>query len=263
MNTPSILDKILIKKLTRVEHEKKQISLEEMKTLAEHANIRSSFYDALKKDGLSIIGEIKKASPSKGLIKPDFDPIKIANEYKSCVDAISVLTEEDFFQGHYDYLSDVAKAVNLPVLCKDFIADEYQIYKAKAIGASAVLLIVAMLDKTQLSKLYNTAKSIGLDALVETHNIDEAMTAISIGADIIGINNRNLHTFEVDIATTLDISKALPADKILVSESGINTKDDIIKLKEAKINAILVGESFMRCNNIGAKAKEFKDAYQD
>ncbi|MEX1375936.1 MAG: indole-3-glycerol phosphate synthase TrpC [Eubacteriales bacterium] len=263
MNKPSILEKILDKKLYRVKQEKEHISLDQIKILSENTQIKNSFYKAIAKDGLSIIGEIKKASPSKGLIKADFDPVKIAKEYADCVDAISVLTENDFFQGHYDYLSAVSQNVDLPILCKDFIADEYQIYKAKAIGASAVLLIVAMLEEKQLSSLYKTAKSIGLDALVETHNIDEAKIAIEIGANIIGVNNRDLNTFDVDITTTIDTAKVIDGKALLVSESGINTKDDISKIKTANIDAILVGETFMKCENISKKAKEFKDAYQD
>jgi len=261
MNTPSILKKILDKKLMRVAEEKEQISLNDMITLAEKAKPPSSFSNALKKDELSIIGEIKKASPSKGLIKSNFDPIKIAKEYDGCVDALSVLTEADFFLGSYDYLQSVSEVVELPILCKDFIADEYQIYKAKAIGASAILLIVAMLDKSTIAKFIKLADTLGLDALVETHSVEESNIAIDSSADIIGINNRDLHTFNVDIQTTLDVARHIGKDKVLVSESGINSREDIIMLKDANIDALLVGESFMRCDDIEVKAKELKNAY--
>lgn len=263
MKTPSILEKILSKKLVSVAREKQLLSPRDMIALANNAKQQSSFYDALAIDGLSIIGEIKKASPSKGLIKADFNPIEIAKEYIGCVDALSILTEEDFFQGSYEYLESVSKIVDLPILCKDFIADEYQIYKAKAIGASAILLIVAMLSETVLNSHISLAKSLGMDALVETHNIDEAKIALDAGADIIGINNRNLHTFDVDIMTTVEVAKIIGKDKIIVSESGINSKNDITAIKHADINAILVGESFMRCDDISAKAKELKDAYRN
>lgn len=263
MNTPSILRKIVDKKKVRIAEEKAIVSYDEIKTLAANASTRNSFSEALQKDGLSIIGEIKKASPSKGLIKPQFNPVKIAKEYNTCVDALSVLTEADFFQGSYDYLEAVSKTVDLPILCKDFIVDEYQIYKAKAIGASAILLIVAILDIETITKFIKIAQTLSLDALVETHNIEEVKIAIKAGAEIIGVNNRNLHTFNVDINTTINVSKMIENDKILVSESGISTAYDIIRLKKADINAILVGESFMRSENIEAKAKEFKDAYQD
>ena len=261
MNTPSILQKILSQKLKRIAEEKELVNLKDMISLAEKAKQRKSFYDALKKDGLSIIGEIKKASPSRGLIKADFNPKILAKKYEICVDALSILTEEDFFQGKYGYLESVSKVVDLPILFKDFIADEYQIYKAKAIGASAVLLIVAMLDKSTIVKFIKLANSLGLDALVETHSVVEAKIALDSGAVIIGINNRNLHTFNVDLQTTMDIAHLIAKDKIIVSESGINSREDIIMLKDANINAILVGESFMRCDDIEVKAKEFRDAY--
>lgn len=262
MNTPSILKKIVIQKKMRIAEEKAIVSYDEMKTLTANAPTRNSFSEALQKDRLSIIGEIKKASPSKGLIRAQFNPVKIAKEYNTCVDALSVLTEADFFQGSYDYLEAVSKTVDLPILCKDFIVDEYQIYKAKAIGASAILLIVALLDIETITKFLSVAQSLELDALVETHSIEEAEAAIEAGAKIIGVNNRNLHTFNVDINTTIEVSKIIGNDTILVSESGISTAQDIIKLKDVTINAILVGESFMRCNNIEEKAREFKDAYQ-
>ncbi len=261
MNTPSILLEIAEKKKQRIKEEKQELSLLDMISLANKADTQPSFYEAIKKEGLSIIGEIKKASPSKGTIRSDFDPISIAMEYKNCVDAISVLTEADYFKGNYDYLKNVSKKVNLPLLLKDFIFDEYQIYKAKAIGASAVLLIVSLLSKNKLKELLDIAHFLKLDILVETHDIYEAKRAKEAGAKIIGINNRNLHTFEVNLEATIKVSKVVDKKTLLVSESGIKTNEDIKYLKKANIDALLIGESFMRCENIEQKVLEFKNAY--
>lgn len=222
---------------------------------------RPSFYQAMAKPGLSIIGEIKKASPSKGLIKADFRPIELAKEYEKAVDAISVLTEEDYFMGHESYLRDVSANVNLPTLYKDFVIDPHQIYHAKSIGASCVLLIVAILSDKQLEDYLTIAESIGLDALVETHTKQEIKRAVKVGAKIIGINNRNLKTFHTDIKMTMKLRKYVPDDKIIISESGIFTPEDIKVLKKAKINGVLVGESFMR-GDITSMAKSFKEAFE-
>ena len=261
MSTPSILKKIVTKKITRLIEEKSEVSLKEMVTLALNAANRQKFSTALNINGLSIIGEIKKASPSKGLIRQNFNPVALANEYKNCVDALSVLTEEDFFQGSPSYLKDVADSVSLPILRKDFIIDAYQIYQAKALGASAILLIVAILSPSELEEYIKLANGLGLEALVETHSAEEAKIALEVGAHIIGINNRDLNTFDVDLVTTVNIAKSIPKDKIIVSESGFHTGKDIKRIKDAQIDAILVGESFMKCGDINAKAKEFKDAH--
>ncbi len=263
MSTPSILKKMVVKKKERLKIEKEKVSLKEMIGMAQKSKAHPSFKDALLKDGLSIIGEIKKASPSKGIIKGDFNPVAIAREYEGCVEAISVLTEEDFFLGSPNYLRDVAKTVDTPILRKDFIFDEYQIYRAKAIGASAVLLIVAILEEGELKYLIETAKRLGLDALVETHSTQEAEIALSAGAEIIGINNRDLNTFEVNLETTVQLAKMIPKGKILVSESGFHTVEDIRKIKKAGVNAVLVGESFMRSGDIKKLSVEFKNAYEN
>ncbi len=261
MNTPSILKKIVAKKKIRLIEEKITISLSEMIELSSKAESKPSFSQTLKKDGLSIIGEIKKASPSKGLIRQDFNPVALAKEYENCVDALSVLTEEDFFLGSPSYLAEVAASVNLPILRKDFIIDAYQIYQAKALGASAILLILAILSPSELEEYIKLANGLGLEALVETHSVEEAKIALEAGANIIGINNRDLNTFDVDLDTTLDIAKIIPQGKILISESGFHTGEDIAHIKDAQIDGILVGESFMKCGDINAKAKEFKNAY--
>ena len=263
MSMPSILKKITDARKIRLEREKAAVSLDTVKALAQKAGERPRFGEALIKEGLSIIGEIKKASPSKGLIRPDFDPAALAKEYEKSVDALSVLTEEDFFLGSPEYLRQAAKAAKLPILRKDFLTDPYQIYEAKALGASAVLLITAILDAKALKEMLETAHGIGLEALVEVHSLQEADIAAASGAKIIGINNRDLNTFDVDLDTTIKIAGALPGDIIKVSESGFHTAGDIKMVRPSGIDAVLVGESFMKSGDIPAKAREFKDAYAD
>lgn len=224
----------------------------------------ASFYDSLKTEGLSIIGEIKKASPSKGLIKPNFNHVELAKQYEaSCVDAISVLTEEDFFLGSPKYLIDVHKEVKLPLLRKDFIIDKNQIIESKNIGASAILLIVSILTKFKLKEFLEISNELGLDALVETHNEAEIETALEADSKIIGINNRDLKTFKVDLNNTLRLRQLIPNNIVVVAESGINTIEDIKFIKQSNIDAILVGESFMKSDNIKLKAEEFKKAYNN
>jgi indole-3-glycerol phosphate synthase len=224
---------------------------------------KESFYDALAKPGLSIIGEIKKASPSKGLIKPDFNPVEIAKEYGTCVDAISVLTEEHFFSGSPKYLTQVHETVNLPIIRKDFIVDERQIIEARQIGASAILLIVAILSQQELVRFLERATQLDLDVLVETHDEQEVKRALLAKARIIGINNRDLRDFKVSLETTVKLRKLIPEGILVVSESGIDTIEDIKIMKEASVHAILVGESFMRCESISKKAKEFRSVYDN
>jgi indole-3-glycerol phosphate synthase len=254
-----ILDKIVEKKQESLKS-KEFLSREEYIKRIEKLPKPESFYKAIKKEGLSIIGEVKKASPSKGLIKEDFNPVEIAKEYEKCVDAISVLTEEHFFMGSLEYLKQVKSVVSIPVLRKDFIIDENQIYEARIKGASCVLLITAILEKEKLKEFINIAKSIYLDALVEVHTEEELNTALEAGAKIIGINNRNLKDFSVDLNTTLKLRELIPKEVLVISESGIYSEEDIKILKD--IDGVLVGESFMRCSDILKKAKEFKEAYE-
>jgi len=251
-----ILDRIVEKKKIRL----KELNLD-IKLLKEKSKMKKSkpsFIEALKKEGLSIIGEVKRASPSKGLIKENFDPLELAMEYENCVDAVSVLTEADFFLGSPGYLKKIAKKIGTPVLRKDFIIDEVQIYEAKILGASAILLITAILDEKTLKKFIQVAETLGMDALVEVHTKEEVEKAIIAGAEIIGINNRDLKTFNVDLNTTVELAKLIPKDKVVVSESGIKSEVDIKKLVEAGIDGVLVGEVFMRCDDIGKLAGEFK-----
>ncbi len=247
-----ILDDIVAKQKIRIAQEKEIKSFDVVKKEAEtYSSLNKiSFKDSLKSKDFAFICEIKKASPSKGIIVENFPYIDIAKDYESAgAAAISVLTEQNFFKGSDKYLTEVANTVNIPVLRKDFIIDEYQIYQAKLIGASAILLICAILDEKTLHKHINTAKSLNLNCLVETHNEEEIKKALNSGAEIIGINNRDLKTFTVDINTSVKLRKYLPDNKILISESGIKTSADIKMLKDDGFNGALIGESMMRSEN--------------
>ncbi|MBI4620566.1 MAG: indole-3-glycerol phosphate synthase TrpC [Desulfobacterales bacterium] len=206
---------------------------------------------------IKIIAEVKKASPSKGIIREDFDPVEIA---KICeangASAISVLTEEKFFHGSPDYLKKIREVTAIPLLCKDFIFDEYQIYQARVFGADAFLLIAAILDNCELNVLLKTGRGLGMQALVEVHNLEELKMVLQTEAEIIGINNRDLKTFKTDISTTERLIKEIPQDKIVVSESGINTAEDISRLRECGAHAFLIGESLMRERDIAKKLTE-------
>lgn len=239
----------------------RNFDMENLKEAVKNVPKRPSFYEALRKDGLSIIGEIKKASPSKGLIKADFHPLSLAKEYELCVDAISVLTEEHYFLGSDDYLEEVSREVMLPTLCKDFIVDPIQIYRAKVLGASCILLIVNILTDEELTQFLSLASQLGMDTLVETHTREEVLRAIKIGAKIIGINNRDLSTFVTSIDVTLELAQLVPKDCLVVSESGILSPDDVTRLSGVRLDAILVGENFMRCSSISDCASALKLAY--
>jgi indole-3-glycerol phosphate synthase len=208
-------------------------------------------------DALGLIAEVKKASPSAGVIAADFDPVAIAQKYEAAgAHCLSILTDEEFFQGHLSYLTKVRTAVSLPCLRKDFILHDAQIYEAAVAGADAILLIVAALDQPQLEALHATAAACQLDVLVEVHTREELDRAIDLGARLIGINNRNLTTFEVDLATTEELSEEVPDDVILVSESGLKTRADSQRAFDAGCQAILVGESLMRTGDIAAQVTE-------
>lgn len=247
-----ILDEIVLKRKEQLEREISNISRENIKTMAYNADFPViSLKNALKKDKLSVICEVKKASPSKGLIRPDFYPVDIAKEYESAgADAISCLTEEYYFKGSSKFLADIRKEVTIPILRKDFIFDTYQIYEAKVIGANAVLLIAAILSSQQMSEFQQLAHELGLQCLVEVHNQEELEKVLKFTPDIIGINNRNLKTFEVDLNTTEKIKKNVPCETILVSESGIKNNTDIKRVRSLGADAVLIGETLMRSNNI-------------
>ena len=216
----------------------------------------AEFYNALKKEGVSFICECKKASPSKGLICAEYDAVKIAEEYSSAgAAAISVLTEETFFKGCLDDLKAVSNAVETPVLRKDFVINKRQIFEAYTHGAAAVLLIVAALKEDELKEFINFAEGLGLATLVEVHTENEIETALSAGAKIVGINNRDLHSFKISLDTSLELVKKLPENVIKVSESGIMSRDDVEALERAGFDAVLIGESFMTAKD---KAQHFK-----
>ncbi len=254
------LEDIVEAKKKRLEHV--TVAFSELLKQVDRVRQRPSFYEAMVKKKLSIIGEIKKASPSKGIIRDIFDPLHLADVYQDAVDAISVLTEEDYFMGSDRYLEQVSLRVDIPVLCKDFIIDPYQIYKAKVLGASGVLLITALLTDEQLKDYIALVHQLEMDALVEVHTREEINQAVQSGAKIIGINNRDLKTFKTDIQTTLALRHDIPKSTVVISESGIHTDEDIQKLREADIQGVLIGESFMKAQNIKNKVIELRDAYE-
>lgn len=228
---------------------------------SETAKTPHSFYQALKKPGMSYICEVKKASPSKGLIAPDFPYLDIAKEYKAAgAVAISCLTEPFYFQGSDQYLWEIASEVDIPVLRKDFVIDDYMILQAAAYGAAAVLLICALLDDKQLREYREMAEELGMDALVEAHDAQEVERALKSGARIIGVNNRDLKTFEVDMENSIRLRKLAPENVIFVSESGIRTADDIKKLHDNQIEAVLIGETLMRSKDKKAALEELNGA---
>ena len=255
----NILDQLAEYSRLRVAEDKKKISLEEMKNIAIQTKNEKlcdfAFEKTLKKDGLSFICECKKASPSKGLIEPDFRYLEIAMEYEAAgADCISVLTEPKWFLGSDEYLKEIAKTVSIPCIRKDFTVDEYQIYQAKTLGAAAVLLICSILSEVQLGEYIKICDS----ALVEIHNEKEAGMAVRAGARIIGVNNRNLKDFTVDTANSRKLRDLIPYDIIFVSESGVKSTDDIRAIREIGADAVLIGETLMRADDKKAKLDELR-----
>ncbi|MDD5195081.1 MAG: indole-3-glycerol phosphate synthase TrpC [Candidatus Omnitrophica bacterium] len=217
-----------------------------------------AFNKAIKRQGkISIIGEIKQASPANGVLRKDFSAVKIAKIFENLkINALSVLTEEEFFLGKINYIEEIKKEVNLPILRKDFIVDEIQIIESRAAGADAVLLIAGILSEEKLKRLYFSSKEYGMDALVEVHNEKELARALKLGANTIGINNRNLNTLVVDLAVTKKLIPFLPDDVIKISESGINSLKDVLWLKGLGVDAMLIGTTFMKAQNLEEKIKE-------
>ena len=255
-----ILDDIVADKIPEVEKRKRELPLEELEKQINEQLPSLDFASALKGDSIKLIAEVKKASPSKGVIREDFQPVDIARTYaQNGAAAISVLTDEKYFMGDLDYLRNIRKALDKPVplLRKDFILDEYQVYEARAAGADAILLIVAILEPEKLTGLLELSHRLDMKCLVETHNEYECQIAVNSEAGIIGINNRDLRTFTVDIETTSRLKQLIPADRIVVSESGIKNRNDIERLKDWNIDAVLIGESLMASSDIAAAMKEF------
>ncbi len=259
----SILREILKHKREELELTKSSAPLADLKARIKDAESIKPFRAAIKRtkgDPVKLIAELKKASPSKGLIRDDFNVTEIISVYdKKNVDAVSVLTEKRFFQGNLEYLNDARNKTHKPLLRKDFIFDDYQVYESRANGADAILLITAALEKSRLTDLYGLAKELSLDCLVEAHNLKELDTALYSGAEIIGINNRNLNTLEISLNTTIDLIKDIPDDKVIVSESGISTRKDVETIETFKVDAILVGTAIMKSKDIGEKIDELME----
>jgi len=260
MPIPTILQKIIARKHQEVAERKQKVPVEELRARAEDQTASRGFVDAIEQKitaGLpAVIAEIKKASPSQGIIRHAFNPIDIAKSYAIAGAAcLSVLTDVDFFQGADHYLTAARDAVNLPVIRKDFIIDEYSVYEARALGADCILLIVAVLEPERLRLLDNLAHELGMDVLVEVHDRQELKQALVLPNRLVGINNRNLHNFITDINTTFTLIDEVQ-NRIIVSESGINTPEQIQAMRSKYVNAFLIGEAFMRADNPGEKLRQ-------
>ncbi len=263
-NTPDILKKIILRKEQEIIERKQQASQGRLMEQALEALMTSpvrgfvkSMQQRLDANQAAVIAEVKKASPSKGVIREDFNPAEIAKSYEeggaSC---LSVLTDIDFFQGADEYLKQARAACKLPVIRKDFIVDTYQVYEARAMGADCILLIVAVLSDEQIAKLYQLALDLKMDVLIEVHDEAELHRALPFGATLVGINNRNLRNFETSLNTTIELLEQIPADRIVVTESGIHTTADVKLMRDHNVNAFLVGEAFMRADEPGAELKK-------
>ena len=260
-NTPDILKTILAKKAQEVAKRKQGMSIADLEDIASNVEKPRGFYHALQSKVAArkpaIIAEIKKASPSQGVIRENFDPIAIAQDYAmNGATCLSVLTDKEFFQGSEAYLQMVRERCPLPVLRKDFMIDIYQIYEARALGADCILLIVAALEDDLMRELAQTAAKLGMDVLVEVHDDTEMLRALPLDTRLIGVNNRNLRTFETSLQTTLDLKTQVPEDRLIITESGIHTPDDVRLMLNNDIYAFLVGEAFMRAERPGQKMRE-------
>lgn len=253
-----ILSRIIEEKRRVVDEAKRTRSQDELIRDTRNICVRSAFRKNISRPHhINLIAEIKKASPSKGILRGDFNPVKIAITYQSSgASAISILTDERFFEGNLEYIKKVKESISLPVLRKDFIIDEYQIYESVAGGADAILLISELLSTSEMIKFYNLATSLGLDVLVEAHNEEDVEKAAAAGALIIGINNRDLHSFKVDLGVTQKLMRYIPQNMVKVSESGIKSHEDVMFLKSLGVNAVLIGEAFMESDDIASKMRE-------
>ena len=260
MNTANILEEIAACKLEFVERARRRRALEEVRSAARDTPAPADFAGALHGDDIALIAELKKASPSRGVIRPDFDPERISGIFaENGARALSVLTDEVYFQGNIAHLQAARRISGLPVLRKDFTVDPYQIYESRLIGADAVLLIAALMDGGQLEDFAGLGEDLGLAVLVEVHTTTELSRALQAKSSLVGINNRNLRTFEISLETTFELLPGLPGDIITVSESGIHRREDVERLQKAGVDAMLVGESLMSEEDIGAKVRELLD----
>ncbi|CCE21849.1 indole-3-glycerol phosphate synthase TrpC [Methylotuvimicrobium alcaliphilum] len=260
-DTPDILKKILDTKADEIARRKLNTTVDMLREIAGGVESPRGFAAALQSKvagkKTAIIAEVKKASPSKGVIRENFDPVAIGQDYAmNGAACLSVLTDKEYFQGSEVYLQMVRERCPLPVLRKDFMIDPYQVFEARALGADCILLIVAALDDAQMHELANTAKELGMDVLVEVHDADELQRALTLDTPLIGINNRNLRTFETSLQTTLDLKDQIPENRIIITESGIHTPEDVKLMTDNAIYAFLVGEAFMRAPSPGQKMRE-------
>jgi indole-3-glycerol phosphate synthase len=267
----SILEQILRDKADEVAERRRRRSLAELRSMVRDLPPARDFLGALRHDTAAreipprIIAEVKKASPSRGVIRPDFDPVAIAQTYAgNGAAALSILTDAKYFQGELSFLSDINKTVTLPLLRKDFTIDAYQVYESRAAHADALLLIVAALQPGPLGDFLGLAGELGMAALLEVHTLEELARSLPLHPQLIGINNRDLRTFQTDIETTLRLLPSIPSEVVVVSESGINTAADVTRLRDKGVHAFLIGESLMRAADPGAKLREFlHDACED
>jgi len=261
LETPTILKKILDRKREEIAERSATVSLEQLKQQAALASAPRGFAAAMTAKiaagESAVIAEIKKASPSKGVIRENFDPAAIAASYADGGAAcLSVLTDVDFFQGADKYLQQARDACHLPVIRKDFIIDQYQIYEARAMGADCILLIVSALAEKQLADLHDLAISLGMDVLIEVHDAAELSIALKLDNPMVGINNRNLHSFEVSLDNTYQLLEKIPDNRIVITESGIHSREDVAAMRQQKVHAFLVGEAFMRSEEPGDRLSE-------
>jgi len=258
---PDILNRILARKQQEISARRQTMSLDGLQQQAHAASAARGFVAALKRrveQGESaVIAEIKKASPSKGVIRENFDVVEIAQSYEAGgASCLSVLTDQDFFQGHEDFLVAARSACQLPVIRKDFIVDPYQVVESRAIGADCILLIVAALDDETLAGLHQDARTLGMDVLVEVHNREELERALKLELELVGINNRDLRTFDTSLDTTIKLLELIPAGCLVVTESGIHSREDVALMRQHDVNAFLVGEAFMRVPDPGQGLRE-------
>lgn len=258
--TPTILTRILARKDAEVAERRQAVSEADLLALANKQSAPRGFIKALNAriaaGDAAVIAEVKKASPSKGVMREDFHPADIAKSYaKGGAACLSVLTDADFFQGHEDYLMAARDVCELPIIRKDFITHGYQVTEARAIGADCILLIVSALNDTQLRDLYQQADDLGMDVLVEVHDADELERALALDLKLVGINNRNLHTFDTSLNTTIDLLALIPEGVTVITESGIHTRDDVELMRDHNVNGFLVGEAFMREEDPGLALK--------